>query len=75
MELLPFKQAVDNGVGMIMVGHISLPGLDDSNRPASQSFEITTNLLRHEWGYNGIGDMSPGQGYQIKTNANCILQY
>ena len=28
-----------------------------------------------EWGYNGIGDMSPGQGYQIKTNANCILQY
>ncbi|MEE2858332.1 MAG: glycoside hydrolase family 3 N-terminal domain-containing protein [Candidatus Neomarinimicrobiota bacterium] len=54
MELLPFKQAVDNGVGMIMVGHISLPGLDDSNRPASQSFEITTNLLRHEWGYNGI---------------------
>jgi endonuclease I len=28
-----------------------------------------------EWGYNGIGDMNPGQGYQIKTNGNCILQY
>ena len=54
MELLPFKQAIDNGVGMVMVGHISLPGLDDTNRPASQSFEIITNLLRYEWGYNGI---------------------
>ena len=28
-----------------------------------------------EWGYNGIGDMYPGQGYQIKTNGDCILQY
>ena len=28
-----------------------------------------------EWGYNGIGDMNPGQGYQIKTNGDCVLQY
>jgi len=28
-----------------------------------------------EWDYNGIGDLQPGQGYQIKTNVSCILQY
>ena len=33
------------------------------------------NAYLPEWGYNGIGDMNPGQGYQIKTNGDCILQY
>lgn len=28
-----------------------------------------------EWEYNGIGDMYPGQGFQVKTNGSCILQY
>ena len=28
-----------------------------------------------EFQFNGIGDLNPGQGYQIKTNAPCILQY
>ena len=28
-----------------------------------------------EFQFNGIGDLNPGQGYQIKTNAPCVLQY
>ena len=28
-----------------------------------------------EFDFNGIGDLNPGQGYQIKTNGDCILQY
>ena len=28
-----------------------------------------------EFDFNGIGDLNPGQGYQIKTNGGCILQY
>ena len=28
-----------------------------------------------EFNFNGIGDLNPGQGYQIKTNGDCILQY
>ena len=39
---------------MIMVGHIALPGLDESGEPASHSFAITTNLLRNEMGFGGI---------------------
>ena len=53
-ELLPFKNAVDDGVKMVMIGHIAMPGLDDSNLPASHSKKITTDLLRDEWGFDGI---------------------
>ena len=28
-----------------------------------------------EWGFNGIGDMLAGQGYQIKLYASHILTY
>ena len=39
---------------MIMVGHIALPGLDESGDPASHSSAITTSLLRNEMGFGGI---------------------
>ncbi|UCH63175.1 MAG: serine hydrolase [Fidelibacterota bacterium] len=54
MELLPFKAAIDAGVGMVMVGHIAVPGLDDSNSPATQSNTITEDLLRGEYGFGGL---------------------
>ena len=28
-----------------------------------------------EWNFNGIGDMIPGEGYQIKTNTSGTIQY
>ena len=28
-----------------------------------------------DWGFNGIGDLKPGQGYQVKMNSNQVLQY
>ena len=28
-----------------------------------------------DWGFNGIGDMSPGQGYQIKVASNVSFSY
>ena len=54
LELYPFRKAVEAGVKMIMVGHIALPGLDESGDPASHSVAITTNLLRKEMGFDGI---------------------
>ena len=45
---------VENGVKMVMVGHIAMPGLDDSNQPASFSHMITSGLLRNEWGFEGL---------------------
>ena len=54
LELKPFKDAVESGVKMVMVGHIAMPGLDDPNVPASHSYKICTTLLREEWGFDGI---------------------
>ena len=54
LELYPFKQAVQSGVKMVMVGHISLPGLDDSGDPASHSSIITSELLRERMRFDGI---------------------
>ncbi|NOZ08844.1 MAG: serine hydrolase [FCB group bacterium] len=54
VELRPFKKAVEAGVGMIMVGHIAVPGLDPSGRAASQSEIITRGLLRDTWGFDGV---------------------
>ena len=54
MELFPFQKALSANLEMVMVGHISLPSLDDSGNPASHSHTITTGLLRDEWGYDGI---------------------
>ena len=54
LELYPFRQAVQSGVKMVMMGHIALPGLDESGDPASHSSAITTELLRNEIGFDGI---------------------
>ncbi len=54
MELAPFKAAIEAGVKMVMVGHLVVPGLDDSNRPAVHSPIITQKVLREELGFQGI---------------------
>ena len=45
IELKPFKDAVDADVKMVMMGHIAMPALDSSGKPASHSYKITTDLL------------------------------
>ena len=54
VELKPFKDAVDNGVKMVMMGHIAMPALDSSSKPASHSYKITTELLVEEWNFDGL---------------------
>ncbi|MGP4064489.1 glycoside hydrolase family 3 protein [Oceanobacillus sp. M65] len=54
VDLKPFKEAIDAGVGSIMTGHIVVPALDDSGLPATLSKPIITDLLREELGYDGL---------------------
>ena len=54
IELKPFKNAVDNNVKMMMMAHIAVPALDASNKPASHSYKITTDLLINNWNFNGL---------------------
>lgn len=53
-ELIPFQEGIDNGIPMIMVGHISLPNVIGDNTPASLSKTVITDLLREEMGYDGV---------------------
>ena len=50
-DLLPYKALVDSGAG-VMVGHLTVPGLTDSDGvPASLSHAAITGLLRGTYGY------------------------
>ncbi len=52
-ELVPFKKAIDAGVKMIMLGHLSVPAIDPSGIPASLS-EKTVTFLREKMSFRGI---------------------
>ncbi|MCQ2526627.1 MAG: endo alpha-1,4 polygalactosaminidase [Lachnospiraceae bacterium] len=53
-ELIPFKEAIDAGIGVIMVGHISVPNITDDDVPSSLSEYMITNVLRGDMGFEGI---------------------
>ena len=53
-HLMPFRAAMGAGVASVMVGHISVPCVDDSGAPASLSAPVVTGLLRGEMGYRGL---------------------
>jgi len=52
-ELKPFMTAIDRGVRMIMLGHLSVPALDPSGTPVSFS-EKAVQFIRRTMGYDGI---------------------
>jgi len=51
-DIAPFKNAIEAGVGSIMIGHLSIPAFDA--RPASLSRRIITGLLKEELGFTGL---------------------
>lgn len=61
-ELVPFKEAIKNGVDAIMIAHILIPKLDKNN-PSTLSKTIITDILRTKLGFNGLiitDDMTMG---------------
>ena len=53
-ELVPFKAAIEAGVPLVMVGHLSTPNATGDNTPASINPAIVTDVLRNELGYQGL---------------------
>lgn len=43
-DLVPFQRAIDSGVGMIMLGHLSVPAMDKLGVPSSLSKETVSYL-------------------------------
>ncbi len=55
VEFYPYRQVIDAGLTAIMTAHISVPALDPTpNLPATKSLPIMTDLLRNEFGFNGL---------------------
>lgn len=55
-ELEPYQQlfAQGNACGMVMTAHIINRKLDGSGVPATLSYKILTDILRHELKFNGV---------------------
>ncbi|MCG6879537.1 MAG: beta-N-acetylhexosaminidase [Deltaproteobacteria bacterium] len=53
VDLLPFRDAVREGVSAIMTSHALYPGLD-VRYPATLSYQIISELLRGRLGFDGI---------------------
>jgi beta-glucosidase-like glycosyl hydrolase len=51
-DISPFREAIAADVSSIMIGHLTVPAIDDL--PASLSHKLITGLLRTELGYEGL---------------------
>lgn len=55
VELVPFRAAVDHGVGAVMTAHLAVPALDpDPTLPATLSKKIVGGVLRQDMGFEGL---------------------
>ncbi len=55
LELYPFKTLFKEGIGSVMIAHLSIPAIDNTQHlPTSLSKKNVTGLLRDSLGFNGI---------------------
>ena len=55
IELAPFKHLIDEGIPALMTAHIDVPALSKKESvPATLSHAIITQLLRNEFGFEGL---------------------
>ncbi len=55
VELTPFKHLIDEGIPALMTAHIDVPALSkEESIPATLSYTILTQLLRNEFGFEGL---------------------
>ncbi|RYF51897.1 MAG: serine hydrolase [Cytophagaceae bacterium] len=55
LELYPFRQVFQAGIGSVMIAHLSIPSIDSTaNKATSISYNNVTQLLRNELKYDGL---------------------
>ena len=54
VELVPFRAAVEAGIGGIMTAHVSVPALSGEPVPATLSPAVMTGLLRERMKFDGL---------------------
>ena len=53
VELVPFVDAINNGIDGVMISHILYSQIDN-NLPSSLSYEVITKLLKEDLGFKGL---------------------
>jgi hypothetical protein len=79
----PEENPINLTAGWNMIGYLRLEpanaGLILADMSASGNLVIAKDYLGNaylpEWEFNGIGDMEPGRGYQMKVLEDDVLQY
>lgn len=77
----PQEQAIELQEGWNLVGYLRVnpASTEDVFSPVSTQVLLVKdyfgNAYLPEWGFNGIGNMVPGQGYQVKMNSTQYLYY
>ncbi len=55
VELVPFRMAIESGMGAVMTAHIAMPGITGgADTPATLSRPVITDLLRGDLGFQGL---------------------
>ncbi|MFL5612052.1 MAG: glycoside hydrolase family 3 protein [Gemmatimonadaceae bacterium] len=81
VELVPFREAIRAGAGLVMTAHIALPAVaGDSTTPATLSARIITGLLRDSLGFRGVTITDAmtmegvGKGYTTEQSSVLAVQ-
>jgi beta-glucosidase-like glycosyl hydrolase/CubicO group peptidase (beta-lactamase class C family) len=55
MEFYPYKKMFEEGLASVMVAHLNVPSLESKpNFPSSISYNVVTNVLQKELGFQGL---------------------
>ena len=54
VELYPFRQLIEAGVGGVMIAHLDIPALDSTGVPSTLSKPIVTDLLQNKMDFEGL---------------------
>ena len=54
LELYPFREVIEAGIGGVMVAHLDIPALDSTGVPSTLSKPIITELLKKKMDFQGL---------------------
>ncbi len=54
VELLPFRRAIEGGLGAVMTAHVTVPEITGAGIPATLAPAVMTDLLREELEFGGL---------------------
>jgi len=53
-EMISFEKGIEAGADLVMVAHIAAPEVTGNKEPATLSYELITNKLKGELGFDGV---------------------